>query len=127
MLRCAIVALALSATALPSLAQSAQRPFPPNALRGELVVGQPPQAELNGKPARLAPGSRIRGENNLMLMSGAVVGRTLIVNYTRDEFGLIKDVWVLTPDEMAKRPWPTTPEQAAAWQFDPFAQTWSKP
>jgi hypothetical protein len=40
---------------------------------------------------------------------------------------LLMDVWVLTPDELAKKPWPTTPAEAAAWQFNPSAQTWSRP
>jgi hypothetical protein len=36
-------------------------------------------------------------------------------------------VWVLRTTEVAVKPWPETPEQAQAWQFDPAAQTWTKP
>jgi hypothetical protein len=125
MIRCVAVTL-LAALALPVLAQQAQRPFPPNALRGELLVEQPPAVQLNGQAARLAPGARIRGENNLLQMSGALAGQKVLVHYTVDSYGLLLDVWVLSAAERARQPWPTTPAEAAAWRFDPVAQTWSK-
>jgi hypothetical protein len=49
------------------------------------------------------------------------------VNYTVDTLGLVKDVWILTPGEMANRPWPTTTLEAQSWLFDPVAQRWVKP
>jgi hypothetical protein len=124
MLRCVTLALA-AVLVLPAAAQ--QRPFPPNALRGELLVEQPPAVTLNGQPARLAPGARIRGENNLLQMSGALAGQKLIVHYTVDNYGLLLDVWVLSAAERARQPWPRTPAETAAWRFDPVGQTWSKP
>ncbi len=124
MIRCA--ALLIAAIALPAWAQS-PRTFPANALRGELAVVAPPEARLNGQPARLAPGARIRGENNLVQVSGALAGQRWIVNYTRDLSGSLLDVWVLTPAERANQPWPGTPAEAAAWTFDPAAQRWSRP
>jgi hypothetical protein len=126
MLRCVFLsALALFAFAGPAAAQM-QRNFPANALRGELVILQPPDARLNGQAARLAPGARIHGPDNLLQMSGALVGQRLVVNYTREISGLLLDVWILTPAEQAKRPWPTTEAQAKTWAFDPLAQTWSR-
>ena len=101
------------------------RPFPATALRGELVVTQPPEILLNQRPARLAPGARIRGIDNLLLLSGTVAGQRLVVHYTLDSLGQLLDVWVLSPAEMARRPWPTTTEQAANWVFNADAQTWS--
>lgn len=126
MLRCAVIALALAA-ALPATAQQVQRNFPATALRGELTVVNPPEVVLNGKPARLAPGARIKGGSNLLVMSGAIVGQKLAVNYTVDTYGLVKDVWLLRPDEAARSPWPKTAAEAAKWSFDPIAQTWTKP
>ena len=126
--RC-VSTLAIGVVALSLVnAASAQfaRPFPPNALRGELVVVQPPDVTLNGEPARLAPGARIRGENNLLQMSAALAGAKLLVHYTLDPYGLLLNVWLLTPDEAARRPWPTTPEQAQRWSFDAAAQTWTR-
>jgi hypothetical protein len=127
--RCAALlslAALMLASALPAAAQ-AQRNFPANALRGELVIQQPPEALLNGRAARLAPGARIRGTDNLLQMSGALAGQKLPVHYTLDNAGLLLDVWVLTPAELARRPWPTTPQQAREWIFDPVAQVWSRP
>ena len=127
MTRCvAAAALALLACALPAQAQL-QRNFPATALRGELVVTQPPDVLLNGQPARLAPGSRIRDEANMVVLSASLVQRRLPVHFTLDRDGMIFDVWVLTPAELARKPWPSTPAQATRWAFDPLAQTWSRP
>jgi len=104
-----------------------QRGFPANALRGELAFGQPPDVALNGQPARLAPASRIRGTNNLLVMSGALMGKKAVVNYTLDPLGLVQDVWILTDVERARQPWPTKAAEARAWSFDPVAQVWTKP
>ena len=126
MYRCVIVTALLLASALPAAAQN-MRPFTAQTLRGELIVTQPPEVLLNRQPARLAPGSRIRGADNLLLMSGALVGQRLAVNYTLDVTGNILHVWVLTPAEFARQPWPTTPQQAADWAFDASTQTWRRP
>jgi hypothetical protein len=141
MLRCdphrrdALVHLARAATFLwPALivgplaqAQPVLRNFPATALRGEIAVQQPPELLLNGRPARLAPGARIRDENNMLALTGALAGRRLVVHYTVDISGLLAEVWVLTPAERARVPWPVTREQAAAWSFDPLAQVWRRP
>ena len=82
---------------------------------------------LNGKPARLAPGARIRDTGNLLVMSGALVNLKLPVNYTLEHHGMLLDIWVLRDDERARQPWPRTPAEAQAWMFDPAAQSWTKP
>lgn len=123
--RCVTLAAMALVCAWPAAAQ-APRNFPATALRGEIVVAQPPDIRLNGRPARLAPGARIRGQNNLLLLSGALIEQRLLAHYTLDPHGLVLDVWLLTPEEASRAPWPTTPEQAAAWQFDAAAQTWSR-
>ena len=131
MIRCLLrrPAWALAAMlVLPALAQAqelVQRSFPQNALRGQMTVLQPPEIRLNGQPARLAPGARIRGTDNLLVMSASIVGQPLVVNYTADFEGMVKDVWLLRADE-AKRPWPKTPQEAALLEFDPAAQSWTK-
>jgi len=122
-----LMAAAWAIVALSSVHAQVSRNFPQNALRGELVMGQPPDLLLNGRPARLAPGARLRDTNNMIQLSGSLVGAKLVVNYTLDTLGLVKDVWVLQPTELAKRPWPRTPLEAQTWLFDPAAQTWTKP
>ena len=122
------LAFAAALALLPCLAaaQSMQRPFPATALRGVVAVGQPPEISVNGRPARLAPGARIRAQNNMLALSASLAGERFAAHYTIDIDGNVKDVWILTPDELAKRPWPTTPEEAARWTFDPVAQIWSR-
>jgi hypothetical protein len=122
----ASVALALALPGLVSAQMQVQRNFPANALRGELVVTIAPEIKLNGQDARLSPGSRIRGLNQMLVMSGAITGEKLIVNYTVEQYGLVQDVWVLRPEEITKL-WPKTPLEAATWSFDPIGQTWTKP
>jgi hypothetical protein len=123
---CAVLAL-LAVSALQPVAAQLQRHFPQNALRGRFVVVDPPQIELNGHSAQLSPGARIRNQNNLMELSAGIVNQTHIVNYTVDPLGLVNNVWILTDEERAKRPWPTTAKQASEWTFDYVAQTWTRP
>jgi hypothetical protein len=93
----AAAALLLGASALAQVV----RPFPPTAQRGILQVTAAPDVLLNGKAARLSPGSRIRGTNNMMVMSATLTGQTLVVNYTLEPVGLLHDVWILTEAEAA--------------------------
>ena len=126
MLRCVLALVAALVLASPAAAQ-VQRSFPQNALRGAIVFGTAPEIAMNGRPARLAPGSRIRDGNNMMVAPSAVHGGKFLVHYTIDTSGLVKDVWILTSAEAAKVPWPTKPEETQAWGFDPIAQVWVKP
>ncbi|MEJ5999101.1 hypothetical protein [Paucibacter soli] len=126
MYRCALAALAATSLSLSAQAQ-VHRQFPAHALRGELMVVQTPEVLLNGQPARLAPGSRIRGSDNLLLLSASLTGQKNTVHYTIDTSGLLKDLWILNDAELANKTWPHSPLEAANWQFDPAAQVWSKP
>ncbi len=98
-LRFAWLATALLALAGTASALDAVRPFPPTAKRGTLQVVSPPEVLLNGKSARLSPGARIRGTNNLLVMSASLVGDSLPVNYVLDPHGLLHDVWILNATE----------------------------
>ncbi len=126
MFRCVIAALAAACFAAPAAAQ-VQRQFPQKALRGEMIFVNPPEVRLGGAPAMLAPGSRIRGQNNMLELSGALAGAKLWVHYTLDGQGAVMDVWILRPEELAKKPWPATPAEAQSWLFDATAQAWTKP
>ena len=107
-----MAALTLSTgLALASLAVQAQpqddeasllvtRDLPKAALLGRLLVQQPPDVMLNGQPTRLAPGVRIRDENNQIAMSGALMGQVFPVKYLLDSSGLVSQAWILTADEV---------------------------
>jgi hypothetical protein len=126
MLRRFLLLAAACLLALPAVAQ-VQRNFPQNALRGSIVFGPAPDIILDGQPARLAPGSRIRDMNNMVIVPSGLLGGRFLVHYTIDLYGLVKDVWILTPQEAANKPWPRTLAEAQAWSFDASAQTWTKP
>ncbi len=114
------LALTLSLTAAGSAsAQLLQRTAPRDVLPGRLVITQPPEATLDGLPARLSPGARIRGLNNLLVLSGSVVGQNLPVVYKKDPLGLVHEAWILTEDEYTEvtKPAPTPSNPEALKQF----------
>ena len=132
--RAALLRLAAALGLAVTMAQAQAAPpighrsFPPQALRGELWVGAPPLAQLNGQPERLAPGARIRGEDNLLRLPTQLTGRAWLVHYTREpSSGLLMDVWILNRAEMANEPWPASPAEASTWRFDPASQRWARP
>ncbi len=85
------------------------RTFPKDARRGELVVLSAPDIAIDSKPDRLSPGVRIRDAKNTLVLSGTLSNQRLVVNYLRDNTGLVNNVWVLTSDE-AKQKMPGQPE-----------------
>jgi len=84
---------------LAASAQGIQREAPKDVVLGQLVVTAPPQVTIDGKPDQLSPGSRIRDLNNMLVLSGSIVGKTLPVVYRRDAAGLVHEAWILTDAE----------------------------
>jgi hypothetical protein len=124
----AALGLAVTIAQAQASPPAGHRNFPPQALRGELWVGAPPLAQLNGQPERLAPGARIRGEDNLLRLPTQLTGRAWLVHYTREpSSGLLMDVWILNRAEMANEPWPASPLEAATWRFESTSQRWVRP
>ena len=95
-------AAALLLAAFAAQAQVPLRTAPADVKPARLTVTAPPQISLNGQPDRLSPGARIRATNNMLVMSGSVVGQALPVVFRRDGMGLVHEVWVLTEEEYAK-------------------------
>jgi hypothetical protein len=79
------------------------RNFPAGTLRGSLLVVNWPEIELDGQPERLSPGARIQGPDRMLVMPASITGQKLLVNYTRDAAGLVREVWILTPIEAKAR------------------------
>ncbi|MDH0867639.1 hypothetical protein [Mitsuaria sp. GD03876] len=131
LLSVAAVLAGVASIATPTAAQAqivpGHRYFPQRALRGELVIGVMPDAKLNGKPVRLAPGARIRNAVDLVATPGSLYDQKLTVLYTTDISGLLLDIWVLNEVELANKSWPSTPEQASKLVFDQASQVWRKP
>jgi len=130
MYRCAARSLlaAIAAFGLLASAAAQSRAFPQNTLRGALVFGADRQLSLNGRASSLTPGSRVRNQQNVVVPPDTLVGAKWLVNYTLDLGGAqVRDVWILSPEEAAVRPWPTTLEEAQTWSYDATTMTWTKP
>lgn len=82
-----------------------QRIFPQSVERGVVKFSEVPlEVKLNGKDERLAPGARVRGPQNTFVLNYALVGQTFTVNYLRDPAGMVRDIWLLTPEEAQTLP-----------------------
>ena len=79
------------------------RQFPKDAKRGELVVLTAPDIAMDSKPDRLSPGVRIRDSNNNLVLSGTLANQKLVVNYVRDNTGLVHGVWLLNSEEIKQK------------------------
>jgi hypothetical protein len=95
-----------------NLGAEAGRQFPPNAQRGKLQVVQGSDVLIDGKPERLSPGARIRGPQNTLVMTGAIMGQELVVNFVRDAYGNLHQVWLLTALEAKQKMKRATPERS---------------
>ncbi len=85
-------------------AQMAVRQFPSTVKRGVMTVTAPPEVVINGAAMRLSPGVRIKGPNNMLLMSGALIGQQFAVNYLVESQGLVREVWILNQAEVDALP-----------------------
>ncbi|MEZ5608697.1 MAG: hypothetical protein R3E52_16705 [Burkholderiaceae bacterium] len=100
--------LALGATLalaglLPLAAQAQmQRLFPAKVQRGAITFTAPPVVQLDGKTERLGPGVRVRDAHNRVALTGTLRGKSFVVNYQRDAAGMVREIWILTPAEIAR-------------------------
>jgi len=87
---------------VPVQAQSRLVPIPAKAKRAQMTFDGSMTVVVDGKvQARLAPGVRIFGRDNLLLLYGNLSG-TATVKYLQEESsGLLMNIWVLTNDEIA--------------------------
>lgn len=84
-------------------AQAVQRSFPAKALRGTMVVSQPPLLTMDDRATRLAPGARILDSRNNIVMSSTLINQEVVVNYTLDQRGQVHHVWLLTEAEAKEK------------------------
>ncbi|MBF6631208.1 MAG: hypothetical protein ITG01_08685 [Comamonas sp.] len=99
--------------ALPAAAQVATvvapqvgaRNFPANVQYGELEINQIPNAQLNGKPLRTAPGFRLFSAENRLIFAHTVQGQRLRVAYVIEtSTQWLLTAWILKPEEIAQIP-----------------------
>jgi len=82
-----------------SLAQF--RPIPADAERGEVRHVQGMTIAIDGTERQLAPGAQIRNASNLLIVPTAIPPDSL-AKYTVDANGMVRRVWILTPQEAAQ-------------------------
>ena len=97
------LAALLIALPLSAQAQSGTRDFPAKALRGTLVVVQPPNVTMDDRATRLSPGARIYNTNNSLVMSSSLLNKEVVVNYTLDLRDQVHSVWILTEAEAKEK------------------------
>lgn len=109
--RCKLLSLVLSTTllfALPAVqaqihAPDGVRTFPADVQRGTMVVQQWPLVQMNGRAERAAPGARITGLNNALLLPGSITGQSVVVNYRRNFQGQLAEIWLLNVAEAKQK------------------------
>jgi hypothetical protein len=98
-----LICVLLSLSALTASANP--RPFPPEARRGTMSAGADyTQIVIDGQVQRLAPGAKIKSQQNTIIMASSLMNNVYIVNYTIDNLGMIDKVWILTNEEIALTP-----------------------
>ena len=78
------------------------RSIPEAAKRGDIRHRQDMVVEISGKVQRLAPGAQIRDASNRLVVPTALPPGAP-VKYVMDAQGMVRQVWILTPEEAAQR------------------------
>ena len=87
--------------ALCCLAAAAQqREIPADAKRGKLTHVYDMDVRIDEQLQRLAPGVRIRDAENRIVVPMSVPPKS-DVKYRLDQAGYVREVWILTADEVA--------------------------
>jgi len=84
----------------------AERHFPDQAKRGDMKAYTYPSMKIGDNVYRLAAGSRIFNQQNLIIMPASLQIQTAPVMYMLDISGDLSRIWLLTDDEAARHPLP---------------------
>ena len=82
----------------------AERTFPEQAKRGDLKAYAYPAMKIGDNVYRLAPGTRIFNQQNLIIMPASLRVQTAPVMYLLDMSGELSRLWLLTGEEAARLP-----------------------
>lgn len=93
----ALVFALASASALASI-----RTFPVGVKRGILNGALYPDFVIDGKVRVTNPSTRILNADNLIIVPASLPQAKIIINYTEDDYGVIKKIWILTAEEAAQ-------------------------
>ena len=96
---CLGLSLAAATVCAQTLVREAPKDVKPDIIA---VSATPPIIAVDGKEDRLSPGARVRDRNNMLVLSGALAGKSVYTVYRRDSAGLVHEVWLLNEEEYAK-------------------------
>jgi len=77
------------------------RSIPPQAKSGTISHLQEMYVAIDGQRRRLAPGAQIRDADNRLVLPASIPPGSL-VRYLGDAEGLVRQVWILSPQEAAQ-------------------------
>jgi hypothetical protein len=77
------------------------RSIPPQAKAGTIRHLQDMYVSIDGARRRLAPGAQIRDADNRLVLPTSIPADSS-VRYLRDAEGLVRQVWILSPQEAAQ-------------------------
>jgi hypothetical protein len=92
-MRLFVVLVIFSASALAQV-----RTIPADAKRGEMSYLPDMAVQVDGQKLALAPGIQIRDPLNMIVVPAALPEKTVVM-YRLDDFGMVRQVWILTPEE----------------------------
>jgi hypothetical protein len=87
---------------LAAAAYGQGRNIPEDAERGRIRHVQDMVVEIGGRAQRLAPGAQIRDAENRLIVPAALPAGAA-VKYVLDGTGMVRRIWILTPEEAARR------------------------
>jgi len=83
-------------------AHAQARTIPEQAKAGEIRHVQDMIVSIDGVALRLAPGAQIRDQSNRLMVPAALPPGAQVKYLLSDE-GLVRQVWILTPEEAVKQ------------------------
>ena len=85
--------------------------------RGKLVVQRPRDSDRWQTRAALARCAH-PGPQNCLVMSGSIAGQELVVNFVRDAYNNVHQIWLLTALEATQKIKPATPASNVLFESD---------
>ncbi|MES2936932.1 MAG: hypothetical protein V4864_04575 [Pseudomonadota bacterium] len=103
-LRWALLAFSLFCASLAQSQVVVERSVPADVKPGILAVqDMNGTITIDGKADRFTPGVRVHDVNNMLLLSGSLIGRNVYTVYRRESTtGQVHEVWLLTAQEYSK-------------------------
>jgi hypothetical protein len=98
----ALLGVAMLAAA-PAISQTIQRPIPDETKRATIAYVSGMMVAINGRQILLSPAVQIRDQSNRIIVPSALPPGESVADYLLDFNGQVSRVWLLTPQEAARK------------------------